>query len=58
MIYCHLYYNSKYYLAYLEPYQISMMEPFCENSYKLGAFNCFRKKTPSYLFKRVLIMPR
>ena len=59
---CHLYCNSKYYHssseAYLESCQTSMMELISENSEELEALTVFGKKTPSYMFERVLITSR
>ena len=62
MLYCLLYYNRKYCHssseAYVESWQMSMIERFCEYSKELEAVNCFRKKDPSNIFERFLITPR
>ena len=39
-------------LLHLEPYQVSMIEPFCGNSKSLTVFKI---RISSYMFKRVLI---
>ena len=43
--------------AYLEPYQTSMMNLFCENSCQVKAANFFWKKTLSLMSGRVLNTP-
>ena len=40
--------------GYLKPCQISMMEPFCENSLPLKAVNYFYKNAPSKMLYTVL----
>ena len=42
---------------FLEPYQTSIMEHFCEYSYRLLAENYFRKRATSSMFNMVLNMP-
>ena len=39
---------------YLEPSQTFVMDLFLENRERLKAINCFRKKTPSYMFDNIL----
>ena len=52
ILYCHLNCNKKYYFssseANLGPYQIFMMELFCENIKELEGANRFRRKIPLY----------
>ena len=43
--------------AYLEPYQRSMMELFCESSSRNSTVNQFHKPAPSQIFDKVLNTP-
>ena len=44
--------NRNFLEAYLRPCDTSAIQPFCKNSYKLLAVNCFLKKTLSYVFDK------